>query len=411
MELTQINHTSFDPPGPEGLTTYEPIICQFRVLDGIMGASCDAIFQWGSGPPAPPDDEDEDAMDAADTDEGLEEETQSMEELEAAAAAEEEAEEGGGDGGEDAEEDIDVSQAATYLQAKFVLSEKSAPAAVPPPEEPPGDLKEAGAKHFSDASGMTRAKDLMKKMASTTFDIYMALSSGIRKDVGNAIVEKQKKEAHHKKMKLVRWQQACEASKIQAPGNCGDDFTDDVPVDDAEKCDEVLWTAIKKCHTETLKKEDSDAKEAELQKYSFPELYEVEDGDLDPDSPFLDEANEDVKCMAIAGIYEKRRKLFETFGKTTKIVAAYTLEMTKGWKQEDGFKDANYALNGQVDCPKTCQGLNGWLSGVRFACSPYTVRGCSTFQPVKRTFHSEQQPGPHCAYCASISDVVSIQIL
>ena len=160
-------------------------------------------------------------------------------------------------------------------------------------------------------------------------------------------------------MKLIRWQQACEAMLIFATP---DYVESPVP---AEDCNETTWTAIKRSHNATMHEEEA-IRDAKLKIFTFPELYEVDDGDLDPASPFLDSANEDAECMAISGIYEKRRKLFEKYGETRSIPAVYVHDMAKGWTQDMGFADSKFKLNGQVDCGETCTAINGWLHGVRF---------------------------------------------
>ena len=160
MTLTQVNHTEFDPPGPESLRVYDPIVCQFSLLDGMAGAGCETIFRWGPGH-STEGAEDPDAADAADTNEGVEDDTIAASDMRRRTLEE----------GEGMEEDIDIAEAATYLQAKFVLSGGSnSPSGEAPPEEPPADLNEAAAKKARDASPAKAVEDLAKMFSAATFE-------------------------------------------------------------------------------------------------------------------------------------------------------------------------------------------------------------------------------------------------
>eukprot|EP01084_Bolivina_argentea_P135726 239116_1 len=304
--MTQINHSNYDPPGPQGMHTHQPMVCQFSMIDNVIQTSCDAVFRYG---------------DKVDIEQQM--------------------------------EDINIAQSVTYLQGKFVIGgyeigmDNSNSDQGISEEEKQLDLTDILSVKADKLSGKYN-----KKFTHPTFDIYMGISYGTGIDIGQTIIDKKKQLANIKRKKLVQWAQLCETGKIL-----------ELKYSENEECEELTYVELKNKYTnQTMSNNTVDVIE-----FSYPELYDIDDIYLDAASPFLDNAETEQKCINIADKYDKRRKLFDEYGWNEWIMPVYASDMQRGWKQEIGFTEPDvYRLNGEIDCRQSCNEINGELVGIRF---------------------------------------------
>eukprot|EP01083_Nonionella_stella_P315638 1140735_1 len=157
IKLDQINHTNYDPPGPNGLHTHKPITCQLSMLDGIIQTSCDAVFRYGAN-----------------------------------------------------------TESVTFLQSKFNIGGYK----IGIQNTKSNEMKEDDTKPKKDLSNIASAKTdklrakYAKMFTRPTFDIYMAVSYGVGVDVEESLMDKKAESANIKRKKLIQWAQLCQTGKI-----------------------------------------------------------------------------------------------------------------------------------------------------------------------------------------------------
>ena len=200
----------------------------------------------------------------------------------------------------------------------------------------------------------------VKAFSKPMFDIYMAVSYGSGVDIQESMIDKKKNLANVKRKKLVQWAQLCTTGRLD-----GELMQSEV-YNTLGVCDESVYIELKEKY-DNQTRNGSSVNVMNVINFAYPELYDIPSMDLDAASPFLENADTELKCINIAEKYETRRKLFDEYGWSEWIVPIYANSMQRGWKQEMGFtKPDRYTLNGEINCQQSCSEINGALVGVRF---------------------------------------------